>query len=256
MSVRAFLRGAPAAVTFLTIIPVPGYRSRRGDWHWTPAWFPVIGAVIGCILASVWHLSDWLGRGVTASMVVLVSILLTGALHEDGLADSVDALGGSHNRDRLFEILKDSRIGTYGALALIASVLLRVMLVIELDARAGAALVLSHTLARTAPVWLMATLPYVTPPTTARSTAVAGAGQVQMLFATALSLFVVAGLAGARSITAAGAVTALLGVAAATGLLAHWFRKRAAGVTGDFLGMTEQICECVTLLGLVVAYSR
>ena len=112
-----------------------------------------------------------------------MSILLTGAFHEDGLADTADALGGAYDREKVFVILKDFRIGAFGALALVISIAFRLVLLAGLGSAAPAALVLAHCLARVGPVWLMVALPYVSGEG-ARNRQVARAGTSQAVMAT------------------------------------------------------------------------
>ena len=119
------LRGFRAAWIFLTRIPVGGEDYRDDDWRWSTAWFPGVGACLGVILAALWLLTDGLGPWSAAFLVIGASLLLTGGFHEDGLADSADALGAGGDRDKAFLIMRDSRLGSYGGLALICSVGLR-----------------------------------------------------------------------------------------------------------------------------------
>jgi adenosylcobinamide-GDP ribazoletransferase len=99
-----------------------------------------------------------------ASVATVAALaLVTGAFHEDGLADTADALGGAFDREKLFAILKDSRIGSFGATALILVLLLRIAALAKLGPMAAGGLLLGQTLSRTTPVWMMAALPYATP---------------------------------------------------------------------------------------------
>jgi adenosylcobinamide-GDP ribazoletransferase len=179
-------------------------------------------------------------------------LLSTGALHEDGLADTADALGGATDRERVMAILKDSRIGTYGAAALILALLLRVTLLARLDAAAPLALVLVGAVSRAAPVWLMTALPYVTAPEASRSRPLVRTGMPQLVVATMFAAMALTGAVCLHAIswpTAAG----LAGLCALCALVLGWrFRVRAGGVTGDFLGATQQVGECALLLWLAV----
>jgi adenosylcobinamide-GDP ribazoletransferase len=249
------VRGARAAVVFLTRVPVGGFPYRDADWRWAAAWFPLVGALVGSAAGLAFRFGRGAGPTVAATLAVVAALLVTGAFHEDGLADTADALGGAMpgDRDRLFAILKDSRIGVFGAAALTMALLLRVALLARLDGAAGLALVLAGAWSRVAPVWLIAALPYVTPPRSTRSRPVVRAGAVQAAAATAAAALVttaalVAGAVGAR--TAVGLVL----VPAALAVVCGWrFRARAGGITGDFLGATQQVCECALLLCLALA---
>jgi adenosylcobinamide-GDP ribazoletransferase len=246
-------RGARAAFVFFSRVPVGGFPYDARDWHWAPAHLPLVGAVVGSACAVIFRCCAWLGFAplITATAVLATSIALTGALHEDGLADSSDALGATRDRQRALEIMKDSRIGTYGALALVLSLLVRAAAVAELAPGAWFALVYVHVWARVSPTWLLWSEPYVNDRPDAKS---------QGLFetrprhvATALGW----GAAAAALGIGAGWLTPLAALGAALAslltalLLARQFRSRIGGVTGDLLGAAEQVAEvaCWLVLG-------
>jgi adenosylcobinamide-GDP ribazoletransferase len=237
------LRAALAALAFLTRVPAPGQPFRAAELAWSTAWFPAVGAGLGWIYAQVFaHTAPALGAVVAAILVVAAALLLTGAFHEDGLADTADALGGAYERGKLFEILKDSRIGTFGAAALFVALALRVALLVRLGPAAPAALITVECLSRLAPVGLMIALPYVTADGVAKSRQVARAGAGQTLLAAALTAAVLLPRHAIED------VAILAGVAVAATTLCGWrFHVRAGGLTGDFLGATQQVC-CVALL--------
>jgi adenosylcobinamide-GDP ribazoletransferase len=248
------VRGARAALAFLTRIPVGGFPYREADWRWAAAWFPAVGALVGGAAALAFHLGRRAGPLAAAVLALVATLLLTGAFHEDGLADTADALGGAlpGERQRLFEILKDSRIGAYGAAALVVSLLLRAALLARLDGAAGLALVVAGAWSRAAPVWLMVALPYVTPEAHRRSKPLLDAGPAQAVGATAAAVLVSA-LAVATGGLPLGGAGALFLVAASVAAGAGWrFHARAGGITGDFLGATQQLCECALLLALAI----
>lgn len=247
----AALRGCRAAFIFLTRIPVGGFPYTPLEWRWSTAWFPFVGAVLGIAMAGAFVLFRPTGAVPAAIVVVMFGAMLTGAFHEDGLADTADAMGGAFDREKLFTILKDSRVGSFGALALILVVLLRVALLAELDARAPFALVLSQCAARTPPIWLMAALPYATRDAEAKSRQVSRARPTQALVATLWPLLVV-GAALATGRLSAGEALALPLVAAGVAAMCAWrFLVRAGGITGDFLGATQQLQDCAILMVLV-----
>src|SRR5690349_7301706 len=111
------VRGFRAAIQLLTRIPLPAASGETFDATWASAFFPLVGAAIGAFSSAIYAGSERAGPFVAATAAVAAALLLTGALHEDGLADTADALS-AHSRERFFEILKDSRIGTFGASAL------------------------------------------------------------------------------------------------------------------------------------------
>ena len=145
------LRGFRTAFIFLTRIPVGGKDYREADWRWSTAWFPAVGACLGFGLAALWITCQTLGPLPSAFLVTGVSMLLTGGFHEDGLADTADAMGGAYTRERLLEILKDSRIGAFGAMALFVALGLKVALLAQLNAAAPIALVITECLSRVVP---------------------------------------------------------------------------------------------------------
>jgi adenosylcobinamide-GDP ribazoletransferase len=219
------------ALRFLTVLPVGS--AARPMSAWAAVWFPVVGALLGLLGAAVNQLPAP-GR-VRALLVLAVWALVTGALHEDGLADTFDACGGGRTREDILRILKDSRIGTYGALALVFSVLLR------WEALAGAStatLVACQALPRAGIV----ALAWLAGPATE---GLGGAWAASLRWWHALGAVVIGvGIAGWRAATAAGLCAAVV-------LLAAWyFRRRLGGITGDCLGAANQIQEVGVLLWL------
>jgi adenosylcobinamide-GDP ribazoletransferase len=252
-----FPRDVRAAFVFLTRIPVGGGPYTDQHWQSSTGHFPLVGAVLGAILAALAAaLLPHLGAWPTALLVLATSMMLTGAFHEDGLADTADALGGAFDREKLFTILKDSRVGTYGAAALVISLGLRASLLVELGAAMPLALLLSQCVARLPPIALMQQLPYVTSANpeeaaASKSRLVARATWRELAVASAWTALLVAAvwLAGAVDLGRVLAMGAAL--AGTTAVLGMRFRRRAGGITGDFLGATEQVSECVVLLVLV-----
>lgn len=254
---RAALRGARAAFVFMTRVPVGGFPYAAEEWRWTSAWFPLVGLAVGTVCAVVWWLVAPLGPWVAAMAVLVASILLTGAFHEDGLADTADALGGAHDRAKIFVILKDSRVGAFGALALVVSIAFRLVLLARLADLAPVAVLLAHCLARVGPVWLMVAMPYVSD-AAAKSRQVTRARAAQGVLATAIGVAVAGGvvLAGGGALAggaigATAAVAALAAMALATAFCGWRFHARAGGLTGDFLGAAEQVNEIVILFAIL-----
>ena len=247
---RTALRGARAAHAFMTRVPVGGFPYSAEEWRWASAWFPLVGLAVGGVCAAVWVLVAPLGPWVAAASVLVVSILLTGAFHEDGLADTADALGGAYDRAKIFVILKDPRVGTFGALALVISVTFRLVLVAQLGGIASATLLLTHCLSRLGPVWLMVAMPYVSG-AAAKSRQVTGAGAAQGVVATTVGAASAGGMVAGGAIGASAALAAFAVMALFTALCGWRFRMRAGGVTGDFLGAAEQVNEVVILVAVL-----
>jgi adenosylcobinamide-GDP ribazoletransferase len=240
------LRALRAAFVFLTRVPVGGFPYEPAEWRWAPAFFPIVGAVVGAITAGALQALRPLGALAAALVALGTSLLVTGAFHEDGLADTADALGGGYDRERVFAILKDSRIGAFGASALVVSIAGRAALLAHAEARAIWGLVFVGALARAAPIWQMAALPYATPDA-AKSRAVTQAGAAQAIVASAWPLLIGGwlGLSGRLEAWRIGGV--LLATTVVTALTGWRYLIRAGGVTGDFLGATEQLCEIAGL---------
>jgi adenosylcobinamide-GDP ribazoletransferase len=254
------LGGLRAALMLLTRVPVGRGPLSPAARRWGAAFFPVAGGMVGAVGAAVLAFArPPLGDLLAACLAVLATCLLTGALHEDGLADTADALGGGGgDRERVLAILKDSRHGTYGVLALAGSLLLRVLALARLGPLAPLAWLLTAILARSAVVWLMARLPYVTAPRVARSQDAARAGLPQLavagLLAAALAtaLVLLPARPWLRPPAALPALAAAAVIALFTAGAGWWFRRRMGGITGDFLGATEQLNEVGALLTLAL----
>jgi len=240
------------ATRFMTILPV---RSAAGEI--APDWLtrclkysPLVGIGIGIISGIVLLIATELWNETIAAMLaVATSIALTGALHEDGFADTFDGFGGGFTVEKRLTIMKDSRIGTYGALALGLNVALRIAALAVLTPWQGvAALIAAHAAARAAPAWVMTRLSYSGDVSAMK---VAYAESRPRIDELQLGLiFVLLAILPLTLISApAVAFGALLGAALAA-LLALWARRLIGGYTGDVLGGIEQAFEIGFLLGV------
>jgi adenosylcobinamide-GDP ribazoletransferase len=252
-SAVAFLSGARAALAFLTRIPCGRQPVSKSALQWAPAWFPVVGYALGFLGCLVFIGLERTGPWVAAASAIAVLALVTGGFHEDGLADTADALGGAFEREKIFVILKDSRIGSFGATALILALLLRTAALAQLGPLAIGGFLLGQTLSRTTPVWLMAALPYVTPAESARSSDLTGTKLSQAILAT-LFFVLLASLLVVLRIVAPRQLMVSIPLAVAAAVVCGWrFHKRAGGITGDFLGATQQVTDVVILIGLTAS---
>ena len=252
--VRHFL----LALQFFTRIPVTG---RLAQWvGYSPAMlrasaahFPAVGWVVGAIgaLTLAGALALWQPL-VAAVLCTVVTVLVTGAFHEDGLADVADGLGGTSNRERALEIMRDSRIGAFGAIALVLALGLKFALLAALAGQgawvACVALLAAHVLSRLVPLAVMRALPYVgaeggkaKPMADAVSGSAVGIGVLWSLPAVALLA-----LAGG----AANGIAALLAAALVGVVMVRLLRRRLGGFTGDALGATQQLSELAIYLAL------
>lgn len=254
MPVRLFF----IALQFLTRVPVPAWVGFEPDWlkRCAPYFVPV-GALVGLGSAAVlWGASRVWPPGVAVGLAMAASIYLTGGFHEDGLADTCDGLGGAVGRERALEIMKDSRLGSYGALGLVLVLGLKAAALTALVQRdlAGAALALvwAHGLSRALPVALMRTLAYAGDLAHAKAKPLANGVSGRDLVLTAAFALGLCAVAGAlRPDLARGLGTGLLLAALLGGWMARWLQRRLGGYTGDTLGASQQLGEVALLLGVL-----
>lgn len=244
-SLVALLDDAALAVTFFTRLPVPlparvATRSLSSTF-WAAPLAGWVVALIGGLVFWLAQLGD-LSSGIAAALALAAMIFVTGCLHEDGLSDTADGFGGGRDRARKLEIMRDSRIGSYGAVALAMSILLRWNALAELSSPAAAlaALVAAHGASR----GLLPAFMYALPPARADGLA-AGAGMVGQGPA------FVALLIGAASLTTLGMAGGLAAacVLVVAFLLFRWLCVRQiGGYTGDTTGAMQQVAEVAVLL--------
>jgi adenosylcobinamide-GDP ribazoletransferase len=240
------------ALRFLTILPVPSSATaQEPDWLSRGVkYFPIVGIGIGIASAAMWWLAGaiW-GPLIAASLAVATSIVVTGALHEDGLADTADGFGGGWTVEKRLAIMKDSRIGAYGALALGFGTALRVAALADWPLWTGvAALIAVHAAARITPAFVLSRMAYKGD-VAAMKVAYEDSPIRSDEFRFALMVVIVALLPlGFVSFTAIASGLLLGGALAAA--LAAWSRRLIGGYTGDVLGAIEQLFEIGFLLGV------
>jgi adenosylcobinamide-GDP ribazoletransferase len=234
-----------AGVLFCTRLPVPGAATITGADIARAGWaLPVAGALVGVIAALVYgfaRLAD-VPPFPAAGLTVVASLIVTGCLHEDGLADVADSFGAS-TRERKLEIMRDSNIGTYGVCALFMSLLLRsgALASIADPALAAAALVAAHMAGRAGmPLFML-----LVPPARADGLSV-GVGTPPR--GSAIAALLIGMLALGVGLGAAAGVWAFALIAVAFASLAWLSVRQIGGQTGDVLGALEQIGEIIVLL--------
>lgn len=250
------------AIQFLTRIPVPEFTDYQPQWlHDSSRYFPAVGLLIGLLCASVF----WLGSSLFNSLIGAVistafGIKLTGAFHEDGLADTCDGLGGGLTRKRTLTIMKDSRLGTYGTLGLVSALLLKITLLASLPLSvAMVALIIGHSASRLLCISLIALLPYGGELEHAKAKPMAQ--QLTLLQALissgwvllALGLVTVIFPSAMRQIGLGQWLLALILALIATDYMRRLLRRRLNGYTGDGLGATQQLSEVAIYAGLAAA---
>jgi len=241
------LAGLAAALRFLTRIRVPGPETRPEDLSRAVAWFPLVGALVGLATAAVHVLGlAWWPAPVAGVLAVAFGLLLTGGFHEDGATDAADGLGGGWTRERVVEIMRDSRIGAYGAMALWVLLSFRLAVLVALGRRALIALPLAMAWGRWAVVVVLTALPPVA--TGLGSQVRQDLGRRPLMLATLLAALVSAaawalGLRLLWQPAAAAGLSALVWI----GYLKH----RLGGQSGDLLGAGNQLAEAAVLLVLL-----
>jgi adenosylcobinamide-GDP ribazoletransferase len=236
-------------ILFCTRLPLPHAEPIESGDVARASWaFPLIGGLVGGIGALVYGLAleIALPPPLAAALALAATLLLTGCLHEDGLADTVDGFGGGRYRERKLDIMRDSRLGTYGTCALLMSLVLRIAAVAAIASPAGAALALvaAHAGARAT---LPAFMRFVPPARPDGLSARAGQPSPQCV---AIALLLGAAVLGAALGLAAAAIAGVL--AAAVWIAMAWLSVRQiGGQTGDVLGALEQANEIVILLTAV-----
>jgi adenosylcobinamide-GDP ribazoletransferase len=265
-----FIRHYLLAIQFFTRIPVTG---RLAAWvGYSPemlrasaAHFPGVGVLVGGLVAALTAIllmflpqASPLSPLVAAVLGTVFSVMLTGAFHEDGLADIADGLGGSQNRERALEIMKDSRVGAFGAIAVVLVLLVKVSLLALIGDVNPEAMVVgifaAHVASRTFPLLLIRLLPHVGDVAGSKSKPLADQISSRSLFVAILWLFMT--LAGV--FVAYDAIDLIVPLLAASITFLYMWRllgRRLQGFTGDGLGATQQVCEVAFYFGLAISLS-
>lgn len=229
---------------FLTRLPAPpDLNHAEGRLARAARYFTLIGVLIGLIGGGVFFFaSHALSAPIAGGLAILTTIILTGALHEDGLADTADGLGGGSSREQALEIMRDSRLGTYGVCAVVFSIGLRVAALATLAPLEGMiAMIVAHAVSRgmLPPVLVSG----ANARTRGLASSVAGGvshAEAGFAFLAALAVAMIAGpVVGMISFTAA---------VIASGLLLVQLVRRLGGYTGDGLGAIQQASEIAVLV--------
>jgi adenosylcobinamide-GDP ribazoletransferase len=247
-----------AALQYFTRLPVPrwvGHSQALLDD--SVRYFPAVGLVVGAIGAVVLLGAARLwSAGVAVLISMIATLVATGAFHEDGLADAVDGLGGSLDRNRALEIMKDSRIGAFGAIALGLALLLKFVTLTSVSSLQAALLLLAgHAVSRLGAVFIMTKLPYARDTDDSRSKPL-----VQHVSMVSVVIATLTGIAALLPLSWAGmpmwwaCVPGLLAVGLVALAWGLYLRRRLGGYTGDCLGAAQQLSECAFYLACTAAY--
>ena len=251
MSVHSEIDSLLGAIRFFTRLPLPGQRGHSAvALERAIRYFPLVGLLVGGGAAAAYLLAALVWPKTLAVVVAIASALyLTGALHEDGWCDMVDGFGGGHTRERVLEIMRDSSVGSYGALALIVLLLGRFFALVEINAAlVPIALVAAHAVSRLCSTGVLAALDYARPegkasPFTRRLSPADLAGAALPALLPCLLL------------PPAPALYGLVLAAAATLCLGRLFKRRIGGYTGDCLGAVQQAAELAFYCGLLTRFA-
>lgn len=219
-------------LTRLPAGPIKGAVPQVAQSVWA---FPLVGIIVGSLAALAFWATTAVGlpAPLAGLLAITLSVLATGAIHEDGLADLADGFGGGQSKERKLEIMRDSRIGSYGAVALILSVGLRGVAIGDV-AQAGWALIALAAFSRALMPLVMWWLPAARADGQGRS---AGAVSGRLCL-----ISVLLGLA-AVALLQAGAIPVILGMVVAAAIVIFLAKRQVGGFTGDVLGATQQVTE-------------
>ncbi len=231
------------ALSFLTVLPVAIESASESDVAASMAWFPLIGLATGIVFALEDRaLAFLLGHAVRSAIVVLSMAVLSGAIHLDGLADTADALGAGSDRIRALEVLRDSRIGTFGAIALFFDLGLKVLALAGSSGRPRlTALILAPMLGRWALVAVSYKIDYL------RSS---GAGSAMLGRRSERNLLIASSVAivsmlpfFSRTLLVTYAIAIVVTIA-----MRSFYRRWLGGITGDLIGACGEIVEVLALI--------
>ncbi|MDP2751715.1 MAG: adenosylcobinamide-GDP ribazoletransferase [Rhodocyclaceae bacterium] len=238
-----------AATAFLTRLPVPEACPLSKQLEGVARYFPLVGLVVGVIGAlTTWVAGLILPFSLAVLLGMMATILVTGAFHEDGFSDACDGFGGGWDREQILTIMKDSRIGSYGAIGI--TLLLLTKWNALRDVSEGALLfviIAAHAVSRFAAVVLVFAMDYVREEGKSKAFVTMSAGDLVMAG--------VFGLMPCLLWPRLETALALLWVMVVTFLSARYFLRRLGGYTGDCLGATQQMTELAFYVGFLAQWN-
>jgi len=251
--IRAELESFLGAVRFFTRLPVPAWVGHSAEGlNRSARYFPAVGLLIGALAAGAfWLAALALPKSIAVLAAMGITLLATGAFHEDGLSDAADGIGGGWEKQRILEIMKDSRVGSYGVVALWLALTAKFAALHDAPVAWLPLLLLAgHSWSRLLSTALLATMDYVREDLESKSKPLA----------TRLSVggFVLAAFFGVAPLVLLPPLAVVGGVAAsllATFWLAAKFRRWLGGYTGDCLGAVQQVAEVTFYIGCLCAFT-
>ena len=252
------LRLLLTAVQFFTRLPVPAWVGHSAQQLEQAArYLPLVGILVGALSAcALWLSAQVLPLTLAVGLSIVAGILITGAFHEDGLSDFADGFGGGHTKEKILAIMKDSRVGAYGVIAIALVLLLKYQALLELcrlhtPRYAIAAIIAAHAVSRLMAASIMLTQRYVRDDDSARARPAAQLSPTSFIIALTISAVALYYLfiAGGNLVPFISAICAALLMRI---YLAWRLQKRLGGYTGDCLGAVQQLSELAFYLGLLV----
>ncbi|MFZ4877243.1 adenosylcobinamide-GDP ribazoletransferase [Janthinobacterium sp. Mn2066] len=241
------------ALQFFTRLPIPRWVGFEPDWlQHASRYFPLVGLAVAAISSAVYLLAScFLPSTVAVLLAVAAGIYLTGAFHEDGFADMCDGFGGGYTRERVLEIMKDSRIGAYGAIGILCLLAIKCVALASLPpAAVVAALLIAHPLSRLAAVSLIWCMDYARDEGKAKPMAQSmSTGEFTIATVCGLLPAIVCGILGIVAWSAL--LIAALVAAGAAWWLGRTCQRRIQGYTGDCLGAVQQVAEVLIYLAIL-----
>lgn len=240
------------ALQFFTRIPIPSWVGFEAAWlHQASRYFPAVGWVVGLVTAMVFGLASLvLPQLVAVVLSTVAGIMLTGAFHEDGFADVCDGFGGGMTPERVLEIMKDSRVGAYGAIGIGMMLLTKVSVLASMPASyVMPALLVAHPLSRLASCSLIFLMDYARLEGKAKPLAQHMSG-LELVVACATVFLPSLALFYAQLLPLKNLMLGVILLCLASWWLARLFKRRIAGYTGDCLGAVQQLSEVMFYLGL------
>ncbi len=250
------------ALMFYTRIPCPKWIDHSETYlQLSRKYFPFIGWIVGGISGMVlWGATYFLSLEISVIISMIVSLILTGAFHEDGLADTLDGFGGGWTKEKILLIMKDSRIGTFGVTGLVLILLLKLVLIVEITATGMnktnwyivVILMAAHSLSR----WSALTF-FITHQYSKENDKIGSKSKPLAVGKFTFSDLIVASIFGIIPILFLSnyyLFLLIIPVYIAKWLLGRWYKKWIDGYTGDCLGATQQICEIIFYIGMIVLW--
>ena len=238
------------ALSFFSRLPVPKTMQYSAELlHQSNRYFSLVGIVLALILISFYSVANLIFPvSISIVLVIIISLLLTGAFHEDGLADMADGIGGGLTIEKRLTIMKDSRLGTYGTVTLVSALALKYVLLVELvnSQVFVVGLVAAYALSRAIAASLIFDMSYVTDANNSKSKPMAAQQTEQDLF----MLFVI-GAAPLLFLPLASILAIAIALLVFRVSFKAWLNKRIGGYTGDCLGAAQQISELLIYLVIV-----